>query len=237
MRERWIALETVGSTSDLALQLARDRAPSGVAVSARQQSAGRGRKGNRWQSPPGNVHLSVIAPPLPHEASLRQMLYLAGVAIAESVRELLSSAEKVLLKWPNDVMIDGRKVAGLLVESADDGRLVIGIGLNVETVPAGVANPVTTLREHGSDAASDAVARRCARRLFDAIDDYRRSGFSPTRQRWLEFARDLGQEISVRIDGRVIRGILDDIDHAGAAVLVSAAEAVSASALRIVRSR
>lgn len=165
------------------------------------------------------------------------MLYLAGVAIAESVRELLSSAEKVLLKWPNDVMIDGRKVAGLLVESADDGRLVIGIGLNVETVPAGVANPVTTLREHGSDAASDAVARRCARRLFDAIDDYRRSGFSPTRQRWLEFARDLGQEISVRIDGRVIRGILDDIDHAGAAVLVSAAEAVSASALRIVRSR
>ena len=230
-----LTLETVGSTSDLALQFARDGAPSGMAVSARRQSAGRGRRGTRWRSPAGNVYLSVIAPQLPDEFGRRQMLYVAGVAAAETVREFLPSPGNVRLKWPNDVMIEGRKVVGLLVEAADDGRSVVGVGVNVEAMPTGVVNPVTTLRECGSDASSEAVARRCLARLLDSIEDYRLGGFSTTRRRWLELARDLGREISVHVDGRLVRGVLEDIDREGTVVLATDAEGVSTPALRIVR--
>ncbi len=217
-----IDLEAIGSTSDLALRRAAEGALTGTAFTARRQFAGRGRKGNRWCSPEGNLYLSVIAPALADgSAAYRQMLYLAGISVADALRDQLARDVAVQLKWPNDVVIGGKKLAGIIVERARDGRLVIGIGVNVAVLPAGIPQPVTTLRELGSGADVNEVAARCHRRLLDGIETYLTCGFPVTRRRWLELSRDLGREVCVRVDGREVRAVLRDVDQQGVAVLSS----------------
>ena len=169
----------------------------------------------------------------------RQLLYLTGVAVADAMRELLPRDVPIQLKWPNDVVVGGRKLAGIIVEQARDGRLVVGVGVNVAVLPPGIAQPVTTLRQLGSGARVDEVAGCCHRRLLDRIETYLTDGFPGARRRWLELSRDLGREICVRVDGTDIRAVLDDVDQQGVAVLLSdlpSAQSVSAPTLIVIPS-
>ena len=134
--------ESLGSTSDEAFRLAREGAAHATVVTAREQTAGRGRVGRGWDSPVGNLYLSVLLRLDLAPGRIAELSFVAALAVAEMVDAF--AAGRVSLKWPNDVLIDGAKVAGILVEQAN-GATVIGIGVNVAHCPSGLAYPVTSL--------------------------------------------------------------------------------------------
>lgn len=151
-----IKSETV-STNDDALQLAAQGASDGTAVFAESQSAGRGRRGDAWVSPPCvNLLFSLLLRPATPPGSWTRIPHLAGIAVCRALESAFPSLPKPKLKWPNDIYVDDRKLAGILVESrATKGQApaaVLGIGLNVnllpEQFPDDLRNIATTLRAH-----------------------------------------------------------------------------------------
>jgi BirA family biotin operon repressor/biotin-[acetyl-CoA-carboxylase] ligase len=215
--------ETVGSTNELAFRLAHDGAEHGEVVVAEQQTAGKGRRGRAWVSPPGlNLYFSaILRPELPPQRA-PELTLVAAVALTEVLRE---SGSEAFIKWPNDVQIDGLKVAGILTElSAEPERVhfvVLGVGVNLN------AQPDHFPEELRSTATSLAITRgqRVPRALFAAalwnrleewLDLHLETGFDAVRQRWRELSSTLGQDVLVRTDRREFRGLAEDIDTSGA---------------------
>ncbi|MEO8714783.1 MAG: biotin--[acetyl-CoA-carboxylase] ligase [Acetobacteraceae bacterium] len=149
-----VALDSVGSTSDEVLRLAREGAPHGTVVTAREQTAGRGRAGRGWDSPPGNLYLSVLLrldlPP----RRIAELSFVAALAVADTVDAFPPA--RATLKWPNDVLVGGAKIAGILVEHAE-GVAIVGMGVNVAHCPAGTAYRVTSLLQEAARAPQDTV--------------------------------------------------------------------------------
>ncbi|MDF3025488.1 MAG: biotin--[acetyl-CoA-carboxylase] ligase, partial [Alphaproteobacteria bacterium] len=108
-----IELPTVGSTNDHAKQLARSGYPAFTAVWSHEQTAGKGRQGNSWTSVPGNLYLSILLRPAATPAQNGQLSFLAAVALAETVKEMMAKPGMIALKWPNDLLLNGKKAAGI----------------------------------------------------------------------------------------------------------------------------
>lgn len=223
-----LCYDTIGSTNDEAKRLARDGAPEKTVVWAREQTAGRGRRGRAWLSPRGNLALSLILRPRCAPAPAAQLGFVAALALAEALDPSLPPTTALRFKWPNDVLADGRKLAGILLESETGaaGRLdfvVIGVGANLAAAPAAVEFPATSLAEHGvgPPAPGDILAgfvqafEHWARRWRD-------EGFLPVRAAWLARAVALGETIRVRLAGGSFDGRFLDVDEDGA-LLVEAA--------------
>ncbi len=138
--------ESLGSTNDEARRLADAGAAHGTVVAAREQTAGRGRVGRSWVSPPGNLYLSVLLrldlPP----ARRAELSFVAALAVFDLVDAVLPGS-RVMLKWPNDVLVEDAKISGILVEQAD-AATIVGIGVNVAHCPADTPYPATSLAEH-----------------------------------------------------------------------------------------
>jgi len=182
------SFERVGSTSDELRTLARNGAAHGTVVCADEQLAGRGRQGRPWFSAPGNLYLSVLlraALPVRRSAELA---FVAGLAVADAVDAALPSGSRAWLKWPNDVQIDGAKVAGVLVERAEgDGGTVsciLGIGVNVGHAPSGLPYSATCLREHGG-ASVTATREHLLPAIAARWNQWLRDGFGVVRADWL----------------------------------------------------
>jgi BirA family transcriptional regulator, biotin operon repressor / biotin---[acetyl-CoA-carboxylase] ligase len=213
-----IHLDTVDSTNDRALELVRDGAPAGTVVIAEEQTAGRGRQGRAWSAPRGRaLTLSVVV------KTTRAALELLPLAVPVAVSEACEDAARVAsrIKWPNDVWIDTRKVAGILIEARpQEGWAVVGIGLNVDTPPEELgpelSGSATSLRiaidaPVDRDRVLDALLARLASRLADieasgaqaVLDDYRE--------------RDvlMGNRISWEERGATRRGDARGIDERG----------------------
>lgn len=236
---RLAAFETIGSTSTEALERASQGDPGRLWVVAGEQTAGRGRRGRNWQTPPGNLAatlLLVFPAPQPKLATLG---FAAGLAVTEAIRRCApeplgerASGDPVYsrarLKWPNDVILDGAKVAGILLQSVSlpggGISVAIGIGVNVAAFPQGLPYPATSLRNAGYPQAD-------AGRLFTALSDAwvgqealwaEGSGFGALRRRWLECAAGVGAPISVATEGEVVTGEFETIDEDGMLVVRSA---------------
>lgn len=151
MKSQLTMLTETGSTNDDALTIGRVGAPHGTAIAARLQTAGRGRRGHIWESPRGNLYLSVVLRPEVAPARLPGLAAACGLGAAEAL-EQLEFADQIRLKWPNDVLVCGRKLAGILVEAArgESGAAfaVCGIGVNVEHAPRGLE--ATCLADHAA---------------------------------------------------------------------------------------
>jgi BirA family biotin operon repressor/biotin-[acetyl-CoA-carboxylase] ligase len=146
-------LETAGSTNDVAKEAAAKGAADGAVYWTPHQTAGRGTHGREWETPPGNLAVSILKrPDLPMRFAAQAALVTA-VAVAEAVEQTGVHAGRIRLKWPNDVMIDGKKVSGILLEGQAAGSavdwLVIGTGINVVHHPANTRHPATDLAEAG----------------------------------------------------------------------------------------
>lgn len=227
-------LDQVGSTNDEALSLGRAGAAHGTAVAARRQSAGRGRRGHVWESPEGNLYLSVVLRP---EVTPARVMGLAA-ACGLGVTDVLRGAS---LKWPNDVLARGRKLAGILVETARDrdDRLfaVCGVGVNVRRAPRGLG--AISLAELGEVPDLPELAEA----LRDGIAE-RVSAWAAARGDWpLDGIRDdylarlawLGEEVRVLAnDGKTLLacGTLETVDPWGRAVVEGVAYAAELSSLR-----
>lgn len=225
-----IALEETTSTNAHALELLSRGAASNnlTLVWARRQTKGRGRGGRVWQSPEGNVFFSMILRPQADWGDLNQLPLVTSLAAHAAIRPHVPSSRAVTVKWPNDVLIDGAKVSGTLIElhrlirSTDVNRwsaeaLVVGIGVNVAHYPTeGLIYPATSLRQAGSAVERDQVIRDLAQALIDALELWRQRGFAPIRTTYLESAHRLGESITVRTSLELdesISGVFEGINE------------------------
>ena len=200
------------------MNLVREAGPEaeeGLVMQALEQTGGRGRFGNQWSSPPGNLYMSVLLRPGKSMEDSGQLAFVAGVAVARALETGTSGLEP-RLKWPNDVLRDGRKLAGLLIEY--ESRLagfILGIGLNVHSPPEGCAGLADT--SLSVDCIRDQI-------LTQLKHDYHRwhvHGFAPLREAWLSRAANMGQKVSARLPEGVIEGIFEGLDDRGALVMLN----------------
>jgi BirA family transcriptional regulator, biotin operon repressor / biotin---[acetyl-CoA-carboxylase] ligase len=215
--------ESVASTSDRLKALARAGAPAWTVVLADRQTGGRGREGRVWVSPPGGLYLSVLLRPRHEPVSLLPLA--AGVAVAEAVGELGVATE---LKWPNDVLASGRKLAGILSEAVSGSAgvewVVLGIGVNVALdageVPSEIAETATSLCGEGSaDPSLPALAAAVLARLrasYDALGSTPGAIVSAWRSRAAPW---WGRMVDIRSGEVTLRGRLSDVDDEGALVV------------------
>ena len=182
-----VVLDEVDSTSSEAARRL-DAGESGeFAVMAVRQTAGRGRQGRSWVSPAGNLHLSVALLPELDASRSGELAFVAAVAVRRAIAQWHPRGT-LWLKWPNDILIDGAKLCGILVENRiDDARVsasIIGIGVNVASSPAGMAYPVVSLAECGVDADVHALATAILRQLEAVRILWSARGFDPVASEW-----------------------------------------------------
>lgn len=224
---RRILSETDSTMAEAARIAADARGPGWVL--AYRQTAGRGRRGRAWEMPEGNFAASLILRPDggAEEAALRS--FVASLALRESLLAAGVPTSRITLKWPNDVLLDGGKLAGILLESTGDGcggvaHLVVGIGVNLaaapppETLEPGALAPVSLAGigiEIGPEPFLDLLAP-----AFDRIErQFTTYGFAPIRRAWLDHAARLGERITARLPREEIVGRFTDVDARGNLVL------------------
>jgi len=224
---RLIRLATVGSTNDEAKRLAQSGAPEGTLVWALEQTAGRGRRGRPWQSPPGNLYLSLLLRPAVSAGQAAQLGFVAALALGDALEPLIGAGHALRFKWPNDVLLDGRKLAGILLESETAAAVavafvVIGMGINLAVAPSGTEFPAISLAEAGIRGVSPGVLLDAFAHHFQGwYRRWRAEGFAPVRLAWLARAGGLGEAVLVRLERATLSGRFLDLDEEGALLLES----------------
>ncbi len=218
--DRLLHLASVGSTMDEARRLQETSTGGRVWIVADAQEAGRGRSGRVWRSPPGNLHLTLLAPTSLAPRDQPKLGFAAGVALAETAASLLPADAEVRLKWPNDLLVGGAKASGILLEGLGGGQAIaMGLGVNIAAHPDDTPYPATHLAAHAPALDRAGFFPVLAERLTATIAQLESDGFAPLRRRWLDRAAHLGQRISVRRDQRIIEGLFRDIDADGRLLL------------------
>lgn len=215
------ALAEVGSTNTECLERARKGALSGLWITAERQTVGRGRRGRAWFSEPGNLYASLmLIDPAPMER-LGSLPLAVAVAVQAAVSRIMPlDASDVLIKWPNDILVDRRKVCGILIEgeTLPDGRhgLVIGIGINVAVAPDAGLYPVATLRDFGASASPEELFAHLFQSMAETLGLWDRGrGISAIMERWKQVAGGIGENITVNLPDRSISGRFAGIDDTG----------------------
>lgn len=226
---RLLRYETLGSTNDEAKRLAREGEPGGAIVYAMTQTAGRGRRGREWVSPAtGNLYASLLWRPSCPAASAAQLGFVAALAMGEALDGFIAKGARLRFKWPNDLLLNGRKLAGILLESETSAAtvefLVIGIGVNLATAPTGTETTATSLAAEGlPEVAAEMVLPGFAEAFARWEGTWRQGGFAAIRPAWLARAGGVGEEIRVRLERETLDGRFLDLDDAGALLLGQAA--------------
>jgi BirA family biotin operon repressor/biotin-[acetyl-CoA-carboxylase] ligase len=210
--------DTIGSTNDEARRLAQDGAPHGIVIHADEQTAGRGRLAHTWFSPPGNLYLSILLRTGQPPNRCAEISFLAALAVADTVEALLPRQIRTLLKWPNDVQVNGAKIAGILLEQIGDAT-VVGIGLNVLQAPSNTAYKTTTIVAHGGIASVDGARDILLDRLARHLAVWQADGFEPVRVQWLNRSYPVGAEIRANAGGKPVTGAFAGLDTDGALLL------------------
>ncbi len=198
-------------------------------IMARHQTAARGRRGRTWAHPAGNLAATLIYKPEATAAEAARRSFLAANALFETLAIYIDRT-KLALKWPNDVLLNGGKVAGILLESAGRGPFIdwlsVGIGVNLVSVPAAVTGaafaPVSLLGEGGESVAPDVFLTTLASTYATQEAKLDALGFKRIREDWLRHAARLGEEITARTGTDEVTGIFSSIDDDGNLILVTA---------------
>lgn len=210
--------DQIGSTNDEARRLAIEGAPHGTVVHADEQIAGRGRMAHTWFSPPGNLYLSILLRTGHSAVRAPELSFVAALGVADTVEALLPRQTRAMLKWPNDVLVSGAKIAGILLEQEDDAT-IIGIGLNVLEAPSNTAYKTTTIVASGGIASVDGARDILLARLGHYFAVWQADGFAPIRDHWLERSYPIGAAIRATSGGRPIAGHFAGLDIDGALLL------------------
>jgi BirA family biotin operon repressor/biotin-[acetyl-CoA-carboxylase] ligase len=222
--------EVLESTSSLVKQRAEEGAAEGLAIQALRQSAGRGRQGRGWDSPAGNLYLSVLLRPAVPLREAPQWSFVAAVALADTLSALLPEAAELSLKWPNDLLLKGAKAAGILVETGVAPShaldwICIGMGVNIATKPSLPDRPTACLAEYLPEPpAPDSLAAALLQNLVLWHETRLRQGFDPIRDAWLCHAPAMGAPVSVRRDGALLEGSFAGLSPEGGLKLAKGSE-------------
>jgi BirA family biotin operon repressor/biotin-[acetyl-CoA-carboxylase] ligase len=213
----------IDSTNEEAHRLAAAGEPGPVWIAADRQTTGRGRRGSAWQSSAGNLAATLFLRPGKPAGECAQLSFVAAIATHDAISTFVPDAN-ICVKWPNDVLANGKKIAGILLESASNGTtpdwLAIGIGINLAYFPEGTETPATSLAELGANAPPprEALARLAAS-FAKCYDLWRARGFQPVRDAWLARAGGLGMRIRARLANGEFWGVFEGIDETGALIL------------------
>ena len=222
---RLIVRDSVGSTNEDAMQLAREGDPGRLWVVAREQLQGRGRRGRTWSSPPGNLYASLLLIDAAPSEHLPELGFVASVALLNGLRAILGDDPRLGLKWPNDILFDGAKLSGILLESSSlpsgATACVAGFGVNCRSHPPNLPYAATDLAAIGTllDTPED-VFLRLSDAMSHALQVWSRgAGFPDIRARWLADAVGLGSPIRVALGTSSLAGTFETIDARGRLIL------------------
>ncbi|MEN3973872.1 biotin--[acetyl-CoA-carboxylase] ligase [Emcibacter sp. SYSU 3D8] len=220
--------DSIDSTNEEARRhaaTARDR----TVYWAKRQTAGRGRRGRSWMSEPGNLFVSLLLKPDCPLVQAAQLSFVSALAISDVLMKA-GAGDRAALKWPNDVLVDGAKICGILLEATSTGAqveaVIVGIGLNLVSHPDGTPYPATDFHHAGLENLNADLALTW---LLDAFElryaAWRDQGFPAVRADWLIRAWRLGQDIQVQLDGETVTGRFAELDESGALVVETPAGA------------
>lgn len=215
----------LGSTNDEAKALFDSGAREGTVVRAARQTAGRGRRGRHWISEVGNLYCSVILCPACPLSQISQLSFVMALAVGNTIIPFLIKPEILSYKWPNDVLLQKEKVAGILIETESHGgqqaeACIIGIGLNLDSAPNHPAYPVTALKNHSKLALSrETLFSELLAQIKNQYQLWQQEGFSPIREAWMERAYGLGQEMVLTGGTKKIGGQFIGLSPKGALLL------------------
>jgi BirA family transcriptional regulator, biotin operon repressor / biotin---[acetyl-CoA-carboxylase] ligase len=220
---RLIACDLLGSTNAEALARARAGEAGPLWITAARQSAGRGRRASAWASEPGNLYASLLLTDVGPPARAPELAFVAALAVHDAVSAAAPTLRaRLKLKWPNDLLVDGLKVCGILIE-AESGQgfaLVIGIGINCVSHPADTPFPATDLAGAGARVAPADLLQALSRTMVERLAQWDSgAGFAGIRAEWLRRAAGLGEMIRVRLPGRELTGRFETLDPNGRLML------------------
>ena len=213
--------ETLDSTSTEARRRA-EKGDSGPAwILALHQTAGYGRRGRSWSQESGDFAGSLLFALDADAETLGQLSFVVALAVHDALARY--AANKTLrIKWPNDILLDGAKVSGLLLELVDGPggkKLIAGIGVNVVSKPENVAYPTARLLDLGVSPMPMTIGEHIDANFWAHCENWQKHGFAPIRSQWLDRAAGLGSEITVRLPEDTLQGVFEDIDESGGLVL------------------
>ena len=217
--------DTLDSTNAEALRRAAAGETGPLWILAREQTAARGRRGRAWSAPAGNFGATLLMRP-PGDRALRS--FVAALGLHDAMVAVTGRPELFALKWPNDVLLSGGKLAGILLEAVNGGALAIGIGVNLASAPdpdslePGAVPPVSLRGATGLAVAPEDLLDHLAPALAGWEDRLADEGFAPLRAAWLARAIRLGETITARLPDRTLTGRFETIDPTGALVLGTA---------------
>jgi BirA family biotin operon repressor/biotin-[acetyl-CoA-carboxylase] ligase len=234
-----LAFDTVGSTNAEALSHAKAGATGPLWVVSNHQTAGRGRRGRTWETPRGNLAASLLLTLEMERPKAATLGFVAGLALNRALAEIAPGIlvkvgvdgldeprSRLTLKWPNDVLADGAKLAGILVEveelASDRLAVVVGLGVNVAAAPEALPYPTTSLATLGADATAEALFYALSDTWvhFHAVWDGAR-GLAEVRRLWLAQAAGLGAPVAVRVGESILRGRFETLDDEGRLIVLT----------------
>lgn len=213
-------LGTTPSTQDMVRASAETGEPEGLAIQSLQQTKGRGRHGNDWTSPMGNLYMSLLLRPSCKADKAGQMAFVVALALSDAMDEVIDPSHTKTLKWPNDILIDNKKVSGILLESKLDshGRvdyLIVGTGINIFAPPEGAVGLDQIKRE---PVYVNKFRDLYLAKLLDRYTSWQNKGFAPVREAWLKQAHGIGQNMKIRLPEITYEGVFEGIDESGALI-------------------
>lgn len=221
-----VVLDTIGSSNLEAFARANVGEKGPFWIVARQQTAGHGRRGRTWVSEPGNLYASLLLDDPAPPAVVPGICFVAALALHDAILDTAQglAPAQLQLKWPNDLLLDGRKLGGILVEGSTraDGHTtaVVGIGVNCRHHPALAEYPATDLAASGFSVAPEALFSALGTRMAERLREWNRgANFASIRSAWLARGSGIGSAVEVRLANRTLNGVFETIDVAGALVL------------------
>ena len=211
----WEDLDTTGSTNDAGIRLSQHPVAKKMVVSAKEQTAGRGRRGRSWLGLPGNLFMSLVVPGSYQD--LNHMPFVVSLSLLKVIKGLAPDLD-IKLKWPNDVLVAGGKISGILLEKPENEYIVLGIGVNIAAAPKNeqeLLYPVAGLRDYGIEIDRCRFLELYLKEFDKTMLALRSAGFEAIRKEWLANAANLGQEIKVNLEHESFQGIFKGLDENG----------------------
>lgn len=209
------------STNSFALeQIKNHQINHNHVIIADAQTGGKGRMGRNWVSPMGNLYFSLVLKSPKTIAQNGEISFIASVAVKDSLREFdVSGSSEIKLKWPNDILLNGKKVSGILLES-DGEFIVVGVGININSNPDNTSYPATNLENEGFARIDKMeLLNKFLNHFENLYQEWLSFGFLPIRNLWIKDAFNLNKQINVNLPNQSLTGIFKDLDKNGNLVL------------------
>ncbi len=207
-------------------------------ISAQSQSSGKGRKDRNWDSPKGNLYFSLVLTPNLTIEKLPQLSFIGILALKNAVEKSFPEiAKSISLKWPNDLLIDKKKVSGILLESKISNQnpefVILGIGINLISNPENVIFKATNLKNYRIEISPEEMLKKFLDEFDSLYENYLNFGFRNIQKLWIKSAYKLNEEISIKLDEEKITGIFENLDEEGNLLLKTDQKTITISAADI----